>query len=270
MIAFAESNFAKLIFCMCMANMICDKIYYYQKKCSNQKEYLLLKNHIFTTLRNRDGKYINLLGETHSKSDLETEECNKLIFNENVKNILIEQYKPHYLFNQIICYLDDIYFQVIIKQLDVQYKYKNISSIDVAYLSSKICYDLELNSYDELSDNLSFLSEILFKLAPFILFGMYDVAIKIMSITFLYNLLNVLIEYVPNYKTKLFFSKVFLIDRLVYRRDYIMATNIINYMNENKDNDDIPLCIFGSSHNEGIIYYLEQNGYEIVGNPRIF
>jgi hypothetical protein len=40
---------------------------------------------------------------------------------------------------------------------------------------------------------------------------------------------------------------------------YIFFHNIIKYMNENKNNND-----------EGLCYYLQKNGYEIVGEPIIF
>jgi hypothetical protein len=263
------TNFIKLIFGMYVGNKICDKIYDNQKQCSDIKEELLRPSHIVTKLRNKDGRFINILAESHFKSDLETEECNKLIFNDNVKNILIECYKPD-MFSTFMCICSYIVFELYIRKQNLKMTNKNESSVYVAKQSNKICHNLELNSYGGLTDNLLILSHTIFDLAPFILFAKYNVAIKIMSVTFSYNLLTILLEYISDYKTKSFFSKLFLIKRMVYRRDYIMANNIIKYMNENKDKDDIPLCIFGSLHNEGIIYYLEQNGYEIVGNPRIF
>jgi hypothetical protein len=266
------TNFAKLTFGMYVGNKICDTIYYNKNKIQYpyQKEYLLSFKHKVTTLKNKDGKFINLLGEKHFKSDLEMQECNKLIFNNDVQNILFEQYKPDYLLGEFACSFNYSYLMAIIKKYKLENEFKNTSSIYVANNSQKKCHNLELNSHGKFSDNLSFLSNAIFGLTPFILFAKPNLAIKIMSVTFSHNLFDSLMEYPTDYKTKSFISKIFLIDRILYRRDYVMANNIIKYMDENKDKNDVPLCIFGVLHNEGIIYYLEQNGYEIIGESRIF
>jgi hypothetical protein len=84
-----------------------------------------------------------------------------------------------------------------------------------------------------------------------------------------------------DYETRLFLSKLTFTKTVIYRRDAVMAHNLLEFMKYRKINTKndleidskiygLPLCIFGGAHYEGIRYYLLKNGYKIIGEPTTF
>lgn len=63
-------------------------------------------------------------------------------------------------------------------------------------------------------------------------------------------------------------SQWLLCDTILYRRDKVMACHIIERAkNKIQKDDEISLCIFGSSHHKGICYYLQKEGFTFFENP---
>jgi hypothetical protein len=262
-------NFAKYPKTMNFVNLCCNSIIG-TTLCNelnlyiNRELYRSQKDHIVTTLKTPSNQIIKLLAERHIKNDFETKECNKIIFNNNIKNILFENSKSSPL-NLYFTY--PLELKTIRLPKDIKDTIKNKSSINDAINSKKHkYYDLEYNSKNHFSDNVQFICESIINLTPFMLFSRPTYAMKIMSCVFLYDIANTLTINM-DYKTKSLLSKYLFFDTFIYRRDKEMAINIIKYMDDNTINNDV-LCIFGYLHNEGICHYLLQHDYKIVEQSR--
>jgi hypothetical protein len=131
-------------------------------------------------------------------------ECNKIIFNDNIKNIYFEScnFLPLFMSFQYPLELRQLYITINTAINSNKHKY----------------YNLEYNSKYHFSDDVEFICESIINPTLFILFSKPYLALKIMSCIFLYDITNTLTINM-DYKTKLLLSKYLFFDTYIYRRD---------------------------------------------------
>jgi hypothetical protein len=133
-----------------------------------------------------------------------------------------------------------------------------------------ILHDLEKDSNSYIGDELFALTLIpMFGLSPFS--SRYPGIIKYLFAPILgYQSMNYLFPFVVkklklSYPTKSKLSQWLVCDTILYRRDKIMAQNIIDHAKTKvQEDDNLSLCIFGSAHHEGICHYLQKDGFTFV------
>lgn len=226
-------------------------------------------NNNYVTLKSPNNVGVDLLVERHFKSSEERKTYNKYIYDKKVKHIIVENLKTTRLGNLKRLFFDKMYDMI---QVITHDHFDSRSSIHDAIIRRKNneinLYDLEFNQKATILDDMLLISTPIFLSSLFMFMittQSYPVCSVIIGTLSGSNILCHLIlrsNFITDYKTKSIISKLFCVDTILYRRDKIMADNIILYANnKNKNDSDTMLCIFGSAHLEGVCYYLTLAGY---------
>lgn len=233
-----------------------------------------MPEHILATLKSPLNVYIKILGETHFKSNNDEIICNYHINDNKIKYILVEQPIPNFLTKHIY-----LYFNFLMEKFFQLFSMKN-SSINTTiqknincYQNKKQIHSLEGNKTSNFSDLIKINISLLCVCLSFLLYPFHT---KISNIFVILNLSICVIDIIILQILKLFtykfrskFSEITYFQTELYRRDKIMAESIISFTkslsskSQNENFSEI-IAIFGSSHYEGIIYYLNLHGFSSI------
>lgn len=241
--------------------------------------------HIAAIMKSSNGVTVKLLGETHRKTPEEKYICDTHINDSKVKHIFHENWhltcieRINYNFEKFLLSR----YHELTEGSSIQHAFDKNNNKGTENLKNDIIksstytpimHDMEEHDKEYWKDSV----DTTFGLTTLALFPFYKIAPKIiipimMCTTIMYSR-AIPLEYIfkkSDYKTRSWLSQLTLYNTKVYRRDKIMADNIMSFIKDKNPNDkDIVLCMFGAGHFEEIVHYLHNNGFKFIEEPTRF